>query len=120
MVDVTSEYEQDPKDGSEVPEETTPVTTGPVLDPVPVKTGISPKLIFSSVASFVAPALLLGLLFLQTDEGQEYFGGLPQIVIVILGGLITSGIAFLSGYIKRDPLREYGQKALNGTTSRTA
>jgi len=76
-----------------------------------MKTPISPKVVAAGFASFIVPALLLGLLFLQTPEGQEYFGGLPKIVVVILGGLITSAITALSAYQKRDPLRDLGAEA---------
>jgi hypothetical protein len=85
----------------------------PVLPPVPgTEHGayadpakVSPKVVASAVAGFVAPAILLGLLFLQTDDGQVYFGGLPKILVVIIGGLLASAVTFVSGYIKRDPAR---------------
>lgn len=87
-----------------------PIAAGPVLDGTPPKTPPSPKVIAAAVAGFVAPAILLGLIFLQTDEGQEYFGGLPKILIVIIGGLLASAVTYVSGYVKRDPIREAGAR----------
>lgn len=84
--------------------------TPPLANPPP-PTKVSPKVVMSAVLGFLAPALLAVIVYLQTPAGQSSFGGLSPVLVILLGGLLTSAATFLGGYLKRDPLRELGARA---------
>lgn len=84
--------------------------TPPLVDPAP-KTPPSPKVVFSAVAAFLAPTIIIILDYL-IGEGRGIFANLPVIAQIAIFSLITSAAAFVSGYIKRDAIRETGARRL--------
>ena len=84
----------------------------PPLAPVAPKTPVSAKVIATTIAGFLAPAVLLIAQYLLTDDGQTYFSGWPPLAVISVTALLTSAVVFVSGYIKRDPIREAGAQTL--------
>lgn len=67
---------------------------------------ISPKVIVSTAASFVASVLLGVVLAVQAHP--EVTHGLPAWAVFVLAAALPPIATFLGGYVKRDPLREQG------------
>lgn len=90
--------------------------TPPVVG-VPPETKVSPKVALAALLGFLAPALLATIAYLTGPEGQTLFTSLPPVLVVFLLAVLTSLATFLGGYLKRDPLREEGARALYGSTN---
>lgn len=80
----------------------TPTTTTP----------ISPKVILSTVGSLLAGVLLAVLLAVQ--DGSIDLAGLPTWLSALITIALPTIVTFVTGYAKRDPLRDVGHAALNG------
>ena len=68
-------------------------------------TPVSPKVKAATIAAAIAPTVLQILLYLSSDAGKALYATLPLWAALIIGGVVSGGTVFLSGYVKKDPLR---------------
>ena len=71
---------------------------------------VSPKVWLSTIGSLIAGIVLAILMAIQ--DGSLDLAGLPTWLSAVITVILPPVIAFISGYVKSDPLRDAGASAV--------